>query len=547
MKKRIILLTLSVSLAGLLLFAVISAVTVHNGLIEDSRGYLSVYMLSYEKNPDKFAPDANGAKLLSEETGGARVTFISLDGAVLADSQAQNLSENHAARKEVAAALTSAGEGFAWRTSDSVGVDLVYYCKRFDAQNLLVRIAVPVDGVLGVLSSQLPLLLVFVVLDAGLCVGLSFLLVRFVLKPVETFAERARGSAEARLRAPYPELIRVASVVNDLKADGARKVERIRLDAEREKSVLDSMDSGLVLLDDEMKPARINKKAAELFSYGGSGYVTPLMQDREIRAAIEEKRGLAMKRTYGAGEYLVKVSPSQAGVIVLIADVTAAERAQRSKDEFIANVTHEMNTPLTSIGGFGELLASGGVKPEGVRHTGEVILNESRRLQGLVKSILSYSAMESEDAPISDVDLSQAVKSCAALLTPQAQQKKVTISLCAEDGVTVRSTPARIAELLRNLMSNAIRYNREGGYVRVCVDRQDERVRLTVSDNGIGIEKENLDKIFDRFYTVDASHSGKNGGYGLGLAIVKKMARLSGWEITVASAPREGTKFTVLF
>lgn len=543
MKKRIIILTLSVSLAGLLLFAFITAVIMHNTLIEDSRSYLTVYMLSYEKNADKFPLNDEGAKLLSEETGGARVTFITFGGEVIADSQAKE-TENHSDRKEVTAAMTAAGEGFASRKSETVGVDLVYFCKRFDSRQILVRIALPVDGVLGVLYSLLPLLAAAAAVDAALSVALSFVLTRFVTRPVEKFAFQAK-SGEGRLSAPYSELSKVAAVINELNDDAAEKVKRMESERQREQLVLESMDSGLIILDGDLKPSLINSAAASLFDYSGEGYVLALLSDGELRGALQEARALSVKRSYKGGDYLLRLSPSPQGTVVLITDVTAAESAARSKDEFIANVTHEMNTPLTSLSGFGELLAGGKMTKTQAARAGDIIVRESSRLKGMVKSIISYSALEDERAELEPVDLSKAAAECAALLLPAADKAGVTLTVEAEDGVYVKSTPLRIKRLTENLVSNAVRYNREGGAVKVSVLKSKEGVTLKIADTGEGIAKENLEKIFDRFYTVDASHSGKKGGYGLGLAIVKKIVRLSGWKITVTSKEGEGSVFTV--
>ena len=206
-------------------------------------------------------------------------------------------------------------------------------------------------------------------------------------------------------------------------------------------------------------------------------------------------------------------------------------RAQQSKDEFIANVTHEMNTPLTSIRGFSELLASGGLDGERAVRAAQTILTQSERLQSLVASIINYSEIDSEDLPVYEVDASRIARETLAALTPEFREKRVVLLSEIKDGVMLLSRQERVTEIFGNIIRNAIRYNREGGSVSVLLTQEE----FAVSDTGIGISEENLERIFDRFFTVDKSHNGKNGGFGLGLSVVKKLCKKQGWKLTVES------------
>lgn len=218
-------------------------------------------------------------------------------------------------------------------------------------------------------------------------------------------------------------------------------------------------------------------------------------------------------------------------------------RAQQSKDEFIANVTHEMNTPLTSIRGFSELLASGGLDAERARRAAQTILTQSERLQSLVASIINYSEIDSEDLPVYEVDASRIARETLAALTPEFREKKVVLLSEIKDGVVLLSRQERVTEIFGNIIRNAIRYNREGGSVSVLLTQEE----FTVSDTGIGISEENLERIFDRFFTVDKSHNGKNGGFGLGLSVVKKLCKKQGWKLTVESKEGAGSTFRIAF
>ena len=219
------------------------------------------------------------------------------------------------------------------------------------------------------------------------------------------------------------------------------------------------------------------------------------------------------------------------------------ERARISKDEFISNVTHEMNTPLTSIHGYAELLDAGGMNAEQQRTAYKTILTQSERLTNLIACIINYSEIDSDDLPLYEVDFSALARETLSALKPEADKRNITVTELIDDNVIVLSRHERLSQIFGNLVRNAIKYNKDGGSVTVTLNVGG----LTVEDTGIGIAEENLDKVFSRFFTVDKSHSGKNGGFGLGLAVVKKICRKEGWEIGVESTLGKGSKFTVHF
>lgn len=220
-----------------------------------------------------------------------------------------------------------------------------------------------------------------------------------------------------------------------------------------------------------------------------------------------------------------------------------AEQAKESKDEFISNITHEMNTPLTSIRGYAELLNAGGMNEKQKKNAYATIMAQSDRLTNLIACIINYSEIDSENLPSYEVDFSTLARHTLEALRPEAEKHGVTLNVEIADGVKISSRHELLTEILGNLTRNAIRYNKQGGSVTVSLDGKS----LAVADTGIGIAEENLDKIFDRFFTVDKSHDGKNGGFGLGLAVVKKICRKSGWKLSVESKKGEGSKFTIEF
>ena len=219
------------------------------------------------------------------------------------------------------------------------------------------------------------------------------------------------------------------------------------------------------------------------------------------------------------------------------------ERARASKEEFISNVTHEMNTPLTSIHGYAELLQAGGMNEEQQQTAYKTILTQSERLTNLIACILNYSEIDNDDLPSYEVDFSALARETLCALKPEADGRGITIVEQIDDNVIVTSRHERLSEIFGNLVRNAIRYNKDNGKIIVTLDR----CGLTVEDTGVGIAPENMDKVFSRFFTVDKSHSGKNGGFGLGLAVVKKLCQKSGWTIQAESELGVGSKFKVSF
>lgn len=219
------------------------------------------------------------------------------------------------------------------------------------------------------------------------------------------------------------------------------------------------------------------------------------------------------------------------------------EKERASKDEFISNVTHEMNTPLTSIHGYAELLQAGGMTESQKKTAYKTILAQSERLTNLIACIINYSELDSDELPSYEVDFSALARETLSALKPEADKRGIEIVEHIEDKVVVMSRHERLSEIFGNLVRNAIKYNKDGGSITVTLNGKG----LTVEDTGIGIAEENMPKVFSRFFTVDKSHGGKNGGFGLGLAVVKKICRNSGWKIGVESALGVGSKFTVEF
>ncbi len=221
------------------------------------------------------------------------------------------------------------------------------------------------------------------------------------------------------------------------------------------------------------------------------------------------------------------------------------ERAQKSKNEFISNITHEMNTPLTSIKGYTELLSGGMLNGEQQKIAYSTILNQSERLTKLVSRVINYNELDNDELPSYEVNASTLLKDLISTLMPSMGKKSLSLKSDIEDGIIVNSRFERVNQVFSNLIRNAIRYNKEGGEIAITLKKEENGAVFSVRDTGIGISEKDIGRIFERFYTVDKSHNGVNGGFGLGLATVKKICKRSGWIISVESKIDEGTCFTV--
>ncbi|MFQ7035543.1 MAG: sensor histidine kinase [Candidatus Borkfalkia sp.] len=290
----------------------------------------------------------------------------------------------------------------------------------------------------------------------------------------------------------------------------------------------------------------INRTAAKLLEYEENEPVRLFVEDAEVSAALAGNETASVSHKFGEREYMLRFTKVEETRVLLMTDVTEAVSAARSKNEFIANVTHEMNTPLTSIKGFAELIGSGNLDNERVSEAAATILRQSERLSNLIRSIINFSAIDNDELPPYDVDLTALVKETAAPFGPRIAERNISFTLEAEEGVIILSRRERMIEILNNLISNGIRYNKDGGDLKITLTGG-KIPELCVSDTGVGISEENLPHIFSRFYTVDKSHNGTGGGFGLGLAIVRKLCTRAGWKLSVESRLGEGTTFKIRF
>ena len=495
--------------------------------------------------------ETNGADYLKAvDTDRFRLTWVAADGTVLYDTQADAAGlENHAGRTEIAQAMQS-GSGSSTRYSSTLLEKTMYYAKRLDDGTVL-RIAIS-RGTVGVLVLGI-LQPVIIVAVAALILSnlLAHRLSARIVDPLNNLDLEHPLDNDA-----YEELAPLLGRISRQHELIERQMEQLRRETQEFTQITNSMREGLVLLDHHGCVLSINPAALRLFGADGAcvgkdfltvdrgveltGAIEAALRDghSEIRA----QRGTQLwqfdlSRTGEAG--------AEAGTVILAFDITEQERAELSRREFTANVSHELKTPLQGIIGSAELIENGMVKPEDLPRFVGHIRKEAQRLVTLIGDIIRLSQLdEGVELPREPVDLRALAQEVARDLDSAAKQKNVTVSV---EGGEVRVAGVRrlLYETVYNLCDNAIQYNVDGGSVTLRAENAGQEARITVADTGIGIPQDAQARVFERFYRVDKSHSKASGGTGLGLSIVKHAVQYHNGKIALQSTPGHGTSITV--
>ena len=548
MTKRIFRATLLVGVAVLIasLTLVMGALYGYFGRVQESqlRDELSLAAVGVEQNGMDYL-----RKLESDQY---RITWLGADGAVLYDTQADAESmENHAQRQEVQQALAT-GEGESSRYSDTLLQKTVYYAKRLPDGTVLRLSAIRVTTGVLVLNMLQPILLV---LAAALILSgvLASRLARRITEPLN------RLDLEHPLENDtYEELAPLLRRMEHQRRQIDRQMDELRRRSEEFEQITGSMSEGLVLLDEAGVILSINPAARRLLDAAENCVGQDLLTvDRDValsdalrQAAGQghsEFRGQRNGREYQFDVTRIQSEGRTAGTVLLVFDVTERAFAERNRREFTANVSHELKTPLQGIIGSAELLENGLVKQEDVPRFIGHIRSEAQRLVTLIGDIIRLSQLdEGEPMPAEPVELLALAREAAESLQSAAAARNVTITV---EGEPVELTGVRrlLYEIVFNLCDNAIKYNTDGGRVQVTVTKENETAAVTVRDTGIGIPPDQQDRVFERFYRVDKSHSKASGGTGLGLSIVKHAVQYHHGAIHLQSEVGKGTEIRVTF
>lgn len=547
MRKRVFGSIFLTALVTLVVTVSLLLVAVHSGLTQDLQERLSNecnYIATATASGDEQELQRIGSVYAD------RITLVDADGTVLYDNERNAAEmENHASRPEIAEALEK-GVGESSRLSDTLAEQTYYYAIRL-ADGTVLRVASTADSAFGALSTASPWIVLVVLLALLVAALLASWLTHVFLEPIvtldlhEPLKNDAYDELSPLLHRMDKQNHKIASQLGELK----------RRQAEFD-DITARMDEGLVLFSAQGDILFANRAVRALFPKDSAtgGYMT-LCRDAEYIRVVEE--ALSGESAHGRmekdGRVYSLTASSVAGegqghaAVLFVVDITEREQAERQRQEFTANVSHELKTPLTSIMGFAEIMENGIVRPEDIGRFAGKIRSEAMRLLTLIEDIIRLSRLdEGAPVPFESVELSALCGTVRDRLTHKAAENKIALHVKGTP-VTVSGQRRTLEQMIFNLADNAIAYNKPHGSVTLETGEENGAPFVRVSDTGIGIAPADQPRVFERFYRVDKSHSKQTGGTGLGLSIVKHGAALHHAQIDLRSTPGEGTEITLRF
>ena len=566
MKKKIFYKVFAATLACVLLMFVFGIIAVHmntDNIVNErlkEETELAATLMNEQSDFAVFNKYSDNLEL--------RITIFDTDGNVLYESDTKAPLENHRDREEIKNALEGKPDTVE-RYSETFKCDMTYYATKTalsDGTEVILRLAIRSSHVITpYFTAIIPLLILVLAVSLILSFVLSTFISRNVSSKVTEIGESLKSLNEGQY-APIktdmsePELFGVLNQINELNANIHSHIrvadgERVKLNA-----VLDNVSQSIIALDKSKRIVFANKRAFEMFN--GTHHdigrdLVFLIEKLPVYEQITEHIGenFAFNCAYD-DKYLSvvitgvtnEVICDDISAIIIVTDITKEKLIEKQKSDFFANASHELKTPITVMHGFAEvLMTKEGMDDTSKKQLGR-IYKECLRLGSLISDMLMLSKIESGDAPVralSEVALEDIAKEVLDGLSEKAQSRNITAKIVGSAKICADQT--MIFELVENLVSNAIKYNKDGGSVTVSITETDTGVCLKVEDTGIGIEKEHLPRLCERFYRVDKSHSKRIGGTGLGLAIVKHICAISDAELSIESEFGVGTTVTVVF
>lgn len=491
---------------------------------------------------------------------GIHIVWLNKDGQVLYDS-AGPLDEDYIAQSEV---KTGMEEGSSFSIHKSVnGIPKEYYTHKAPDGTLL-RLSSVRSLNLSMFNGYIPGMILFIIVFSVGAVLVANKKTEEILSPLGdmsvVISRIMSGEKNVEIPGQYIELKPVLDTVNELHRQTDAYLENLEEDRKMMQAVQDSISNGLIVLNSQKEILDYNVKAARIFHIEGNRRyrkISVIFHDedwlRAISRAYHNTKSQEYTMTLYDTPYMVLMTPlrlfdNENGLLIVLRDLSAQYAAEKMRREFSANVSHELKTPLTSISGFGEMIANGMYANEAdVRMFGQRIYSEAQRMVTLINTILHLSKLEENDTTITwgMVNMEEVVKYVVDIISPQAHHRGVTV-LSETEPVYVHGNHSLLSELLVNLLDNAVKYNRQNGQVSVKLSKTaDNHMVLTVSDTGIGIPKDKQNRIFERFYRVESSRSKETGGTGLGLAMCKHIISRHHGTVTLDSVEGRGTTITV--
>lgn len=482
----------------------------------------------------------------------SRITWIDSNGNVIYDSAGENLS-NHSDRPEIIDAVKN-GSGESSRLSETFSEQTYYYAVKL-TNGTILRMSDTTSSIYHDIFSALPYTVIVIAIIIILAIIVSNNETEKIIKPIN---ELDLDNPSNNLK--YDELAPLLRRIEKQNSDIEKYISELKTKQVEFETVTENMSEGLIIINQKSTILSCNKSAIAILGGGEYNYISKSVFDLNhsknfvdaVENAVVGKHD-ETALTINNRSYMVITNPVKhfdkiSGAVIIIIDVTEKESREELRREFSANVSHELKTPLTAISGFAEIMKDGWAKPEDYQMFALKIYNETQRLINLIEDIIKLSRLDENKIEITkeSVDMLVLAKDAAARLSSKAKDKNISVTVNGDHG-NITGVRQILDEMIYNLCDNAIKYNKKNGKVEVIVKDYISNVSVTVKDNGIGIPAEDLDRVFERFYCVNKSHSKESGGTGLGLSIVKHGAIFHKAKINIDSTLGIGTSIEIVF
>ena len=512
------------------------------------------------------------------QAAGQRITVIAASGNVLADSQENPAQmDNHANRPEVILAKQGQHD-YAVRFSHTLGVDMMYVAVPVrgndNSVSAIVRVAKPVHAINHELATVHRRIVLAGLLIAAAAAVVSFLAARTISTPLVALQQGAQRFADGHFSHHLPmgngaELDAVAAAMNQMAEQIDARLGTIMRQKNEHRAVLGSMSEAVLAVDNQQRVIMLNRSAAEIIDADintAKGRTLPeVVRNTALQEFVTEalnsndptETTMTLHQDHQERFLLAKSrklhdeQQREIGVLVVLNDITRLRQLEQVRRDFVANVSHELKTPITSIKGFVETLQDGAIdNPEHAKRFLEIIARQSQRMDAIIDDLLSLSRIEQQaDQPaiaLQDGAIRTVLTRAIDICRHKAEEKHIAIAMDCPEQLTAAMNMPLLEQAVVNLIDNAVKYSADDSNISVTAQADDTHCRIRVTDTGCGIDAEFQNRIFERFFRVDKARSRTAGGTGLGLAIVKHIAQLHGGTVTVDSILGRGSTFTIL-
>jgi two-component system phosphate regulon sensor histidine kinase PhoR len=539
------------------------------------RARLVEYQIEPMIKSGNFSEIDNTCKSLGKKST-TRITIILPDGQVIGDS-GENLAvmKNHSDRPEFRDAINE-GLGKAVRFSGSIGKNMMYLAvpiKQDDKILAVIRASISITVIDQELTNIYRRVLWAGVIITFFTAVVSLFISKKISRPIEQMKEIANhfalGDFSHSLSIPSAtELAELAIALNGMAQQLGSRINTITENKNQMQAILSSMIEGVMAVDADGRIISLNRAGADFLDVeqlkAVGRNIEEIVRNPELQQFVQNtlqgkdlsvmadvfimNNGERFLQLHGTS--LTDRKGQRNGAVIVLHDITRIHRLEEVRRDFVANVSHELKTPITSIKGFVETLREGALEnPQEAMRFLEIIARHADRLNAIVDDLLSLSRLEEDNEKrrlfFENTYLRPVLSSSVELLKIKAEKKKITIDLICDEHISAKINSALIEQAVFNLIDNAIKYSSDNSNIKISVQKQGNEILISVSDQGCGIERPHLSRIFERFYVVDKSRSRKVGGTGLGLSIVKHISQVHGGSITVESKINEGSIFTI--